>query len=242
MVFRRHAVGVVLGVLLTSFQACYGGAGGSISNKPTLKTDKPKIQWVQAFSTAYSRDPTDEDKRSEIKPAFNECEVGENDKGVCKVHPLVVTYLEQDAMSEQFDVYAAISLDEGATWKRTNLSNNANKQMSYKGPCFTTHSEDDGDVHRQLHEDEDNQVEFKFYGSNYKPQIVTKGNNVLVAWTSKNCKGGVPGNQKGDNEIDPDPTNALSTTDVTDKYLVKGRQMCTDYEGVVGLKDRKSVV
>ena len=236
---RSEMFGTVVTLLLASFQVCQGGAGGSISNKPTLKTDKPKIQMLQSFSTAYRRDPDDDEMRTEIAPLSStlQCSVGEYDGRACKVHPLVVSYLEQDPMSLHYDVHAAVSLDEGATWKRMNLSNNANHKRTYQGPCFTASSEDDGDDHRadgrMLQEDE-NQVVFDFYSDNSKPSIVVKGNYILVAWTSQNCKGGVPGNQAGDD--DTDPMNTLESTDDTDTYLVRGRQMCTDYEGLVGLK------
>ena len=50
--------------------------------------------------------------------------------------------------------------------------------------------------------------------------IVAKGNQILVAWTSKNCKGGVPGNQGdgdgpyGGDDDDHDPHNKLSKSDL----------------------------
>ena len=191
------------------------------------------------------RDPESEDLTDAIVPGAADgiCSAGELIGGQCKVHPLAVAYMqEDDESSGVFDVHAAVSLDEGSSWKRINLSNNVKRTSTYNGRrCFTKEDEDhdddgdgddcDGGEHRRL---EGEQVTFEFKGDNFKPMIVAKGDKILVAWTSKNCKGGVPENQgNGDGPYggdgdDRDPQNKLgrSDRDDTDRFLVKGRQMC----------------
>jgi len=232
-------------LLLTSHVSEAGG--GSVSKRPTHKADKAKIQMLQSYAIAQKRDPDSEDKTTVIEPVDGKCSAGEKFGDKCKVHPLAVAYMEENEPGGMaFDIYVAVSLDEGATWKRTNLSNNVKRTSTYQGrPCFKKEEEgddDDGDIpdcdggdHRLLHED-GGQVSFAFQGNNFKPMIVAKGNQILVAWTSKNCKGGVPGNQGdgdgpyGGDDDDHDPDTKLSKSDrSSDRFLVKGRQMCHDY-------------
>lgn len=66
------------------------------------------------------------------------------------------------------DVFAAVSMDEGNTWKRVNLSRSADR--------FSFEFED-GTV---------------FLGDTHKPNIKVQGNKILVAWTSKYAKSGTP--------------------------------------------------
>ncbi len=44
-----------------------------------------------------------------------------------KVQPLIATYLQENALTGGSDAYAAISLDDGATWRRYNISESADK-------------------------------------------------------------------------------------------------------------------
>ncbi len=67
-----------------------------------------------------------------------------------------------------FDAFVGVSLDDGTTWKTTNLSRSSdlssfNLQTGYAYP---------GDVHNVVH------------------QVV--GDNIFVAWVSKYCEGGSP--------------------------------------------------
>lgn len=216
--------------------------------KTSGKTDKSKIQMLQSITVAQRRNPEMEDLTKVTPDTDGTCSVGENIGGQCKVHPLVVAYMEEDStVGGAFDVNAAVSLDEGTTWKRINLSNNVKRVSTYNGrKCFKKEEEgDDGDGddpdcdggERRILQDEAS-TSFTFQGDNFKPTIVAKGSKILVAWTSKNCKGGVPGNQGdgdgpyGGDEDDNDPHNHLSISDRgenKDRHLVKGRQMCVDY-------------
>lgn len=220
---------------------------------PTLKTGKSKIQMLQAYAPAMRRNPSEEDQTETIQPdgETGTCSVGEKfvdgstSTSMCKVHPLAVAYMEEDETHRgKFDIHAAVSLDEGATWKRINLSNNVKRQSEYNGRiCFSKDDEGhdhDGDdegvdgVERRLQDDHDggSQTPFTIQGDNFKPMIVAKGDKILVAWTSKNCKGGVPGNQgEGDGPFmynfgDPENKLERSDRDASDRSLVKGAQWC----------------
>jgi hypothetical protein len=82
--------------------------------------------------------------------------------------PLIVAYTDADSVTGAHDVWGAVSRDDGATWKRMNLSRSADRTS------FTTEA---GDV---------------VYGEAKKPVFQVKGNKILVAWTSKYARGGKP--------------------------------------------------
>jgi hypothetical protein len=94
-----------------------------------------------------------------------------------KAKPLMSVYAQQvpgayvkdgsDILAS--DVYAAVSRDDGNTWKRTNLSRAADLSS------FTL---EDGVT--------------AYYGDVKKPNLVVRDNYALVAWQSKFCKGGKP--------------------------------------------------
>ena len=85
-----------------------------------------------------------------------------------KAKPLVVSYTDA-AANGAHDVWAAISRDDGHTWKKKNLSRMAERSS------FTRL---DG---------------YEYPGQCKKPVLQVKGNKILVAWTSKYARGGKPG-------------------------------------------------
>lgn len=109
------------------------------------------------------------------------------------------------------DAYAAVSFDDGTTWKTTNLSESADK-FSQVLPAYP------GDVTNMVHN--------------------VAGDHIVVAWQSRYCQTGSPGYATdGDSEytrdaealataIGVDPTIDLYTTDV---FGVAGSQGSTDY-------------
>ncbi|HEY9033774.1 MAG TPA: choice-of-anchor O protein, partial [Pseudomonadales bacterium] len=136
-----------------------------------------------------------------------------------KVHPILVGFT--DVVSGDFqmgtgsaelpdidhvsDVFVAVSLDNGSTFKTTNISNTADKssiQVDYYG---------DGQL-------------LDYYGNSYKPAVKAQGNKVLVAWNDKYCASGNPlglvntGTQGAPEYLD-------------DLYQVNGPQGLIDYEG-----------
>jgi hypothetical protein len=93
-------------------------------------------------------------------------------EGAAKVHPMISTYTDTsytDTLTGQKadDVFAAVSRDDGATWKHMNLSRSAEKSSI--------------DV-----------LGAPYYGDARKPSIKTDGNLILVSWTSKLCRSGDP--------------------------------------------------
>ena len=82
--------------------------------------------------------------------------------------PIIVTYTDADPTTGAPDVWAAISRDDGTTWKRKNLSRSGDLSS------FTL---------------ENGQP---YYGETKKPVFQVKGNKILVAWSSKFAKGGKP--------------------------------------------------
>ena len=88
--------------------------------------------------------------------------------------PLVITYTDADPFFGSSDVWAAVSRDDGATWKRKNLSRSADRYS------FVL---DEG-------------AGAPYYGDNRKPVFQVKGNKVLVVWSSKFCRGGRPAVQQ----------------------------------------------
>ena len=137
---------LLLVLLLGTLRVSEAG-GGDVSNGHDLKTDKSKIQMLQAYAPAMKRDPDVEDKVDDILPVEGSCLVGSKFGSTCKVHPLIVAYMQETVPgSGSYDIHAAVSLDEGGTWKRKNLSNIKAGTLYYNGPrCFTVHDEDDGD-------------------------------------------------------------------------------------------------
>ncbi|HEX6249580.1 MAG TPA: choice-of-anchor O protein [Nocardioidaceae bacterium] len=125
------------------------------------------------------------------------------------------------------DAYAAVSLDDGSTWKKTNLSESASETSSTvvrdDVPLFAdTDGVYPGDVTNIFH--------------------AVAGNNVLVAWPSRYCSSGQPnysldGSEEGQAQraaiaeylgIDlssPSPDDLY----LLDMYLVAGKQGSVDY-------------
>lgn len=82
--------------------------------------------------------------------------------------PVIVTYTDGVEETGYEDIFAAISRDDDNTFKRTNLSRAADRTS------FTLANGEE------------------YYGQAKKPVFQVKGNNILVAWTSKFCSGGKP--------------------------------------------------
>jgi hypothetical protein len=82
--------------------------------------------------------------------------------------PLVAVYTDADPVTGAHDIWGAVSRDDGTTWKRKNLSRAGDRSS------FTL---DNG---------------MPFYGEAKKPVMQVQGNKILVAWTSKYCRGGRP--------------------------------------------------
>lgn len=115
--------------------------------------------------------------------------------------PMVITYTDEDPVTGVPDVWAAVSRDDGNTWKRMNLSRSGDRSS------FTLANGE------------------PFYGETKKPVMQVQGNNILVAWSSKFCNGGKPryAIDPEDEYTDDDPYY------VDDIFGIAGPQRSHDY-------------
>lgn len=96
----------------------------------------------------------------------------------------------------QFDAFVGISLDDGTTWKTSNLSNSADLSSIF---LSTTGEAYPGDVHNVVHQ--------------------VAGDRIFVAWASKYCSGGTPlYSYLDDTGLLQDPLNEDYLTNLEDTY------------------------
>ena len=95
-------------------------------------------------------------------------EAGTLIRSTTQAKPIIVTYTDADPVTCEHDVWAAVSRDDGKTWKRKNISRMADRSS------FTTASGE------------------PYYGGCKKPVFQVKGNKIIVAWSSKYARGGKP--------------------------------------------------
>jgi len=125
----------------------------NISRTPEAASTKSKLEALTIYVPAMAADDT---------PIA----------GAASVHPMIATYTDTvftDPVTGQKadDVFAAVSRDDGATWKKMNLSRSAEKSSIKIG-------------------------DHDFYGDVRKPSIKTEENLILVSWSSKFCRSGDP--------------------------------------------------
>jgi hypothetical protein len=115
--------------------------------------------------------------------------------------PIVVAYTDAVPETGAEDIFAAISRDDGNTFKRMNVARAADKSS------FTLANGQD------------------YYGEAKKPVMGVQENNILIAWTSKYCNGGRPAYaiDTGDDYTYDDP---YYTEDI---WGVAGPQRSHDY-------------
>ncbi|BBO68303.1 hypothetical protein DSCA_22330 [Desulfosarcina alkanivorans] len=144
---------------------------------------------------------------------------GEWIRTATEAKPLVCVYTDEAEGYGAADVFAAVSRDDGHTWKRKNISRMADRSS------FTLANGEE------------------YYGHCKKPVFQVKGNKIFIAWTSKFAKGGKPRysiqvcpDTDGDGNPDPcetchgDGENEVCGLDYTpdDPYAVD------DFWGVAG--------
>jgi hypothetical protein len=181
----------------------------NVSKSPEYAVDKPKLDiipvWVPA-KTASGVAATVEYKDSD----------GNRLEPRDKVKPLVVTYEEEqdnsdNGMRNASDIITAVSLDDGATWKRFNVSHMAGHSS------FTL--KDTGE---------------KFPGNSRGPVQVIAEDKILVVWTSAYARGGKP-------RVAIKTTDDYKFDDayaVSDLWGVRGRQGSVDYDEVDEVADQ----
>ncbi|MCA9548528.1 MAG: hypothetical protein KC933_00745 [Myxococcales bacterium] len=157
------------------------------------------------------------DPRTESDCAVTELECRE------VIKPIVATYLQQVDLSQAttafwpgrfaYDTFTAISRDDGATWKRTNVSRMAD---------LSSFELETGEP---------------FTGFAQSPAMAVQDNKILVAWVSTYCRGGRPRYAIVDCTVDPDPEcvddylfdNTYYGEDI---WGVRGPQLSVDYDEV----------
>jgi hypothetical protein len=143
----------------------------------------------------------------------------ENNEGVVggKVHPVLISYNEQvkgtyemgDGSADIGDpshvdgVFVSISLDNGATWKKYEITNTLNRQT--------------GDIKSSIDVTWNGET-IAYPAHAQKTKMAVYGNNIAVAWHDKYCPS-------------RDPLGLNDTA--KDYFLVNGAQGIADYEGVV---------
>jgi len=121
-------------------------------------------------------------------------------------HEEVITVTSGGAGLGAHDAYAAVSLDDGATWKRTNLS------MSADLSSFTLAN---GTV---------------FPGDAHNMTFAIAGDKVLVGWISRYCDGGSPSYTFADEDVDAlQLAFGLPDLYVRDIWGVAGTQKSVDF-------------
>ncbi|MDW7771974.1 MAG: choice-of-anchor O protein [Desulfobulbaceae bacterium] len=180
----------------------------NVSKNPDYAVDKPKLDiipvWVPA-RTASGVAATVEYKDSD----GNVLDTRD------KVKPLMVTYMEEQdntnkGMRRASDIITAVSMDDGATWKRFNVSHMAGHSS------FTLGTGE------------------KFPGNSRGPVQVIAEDKILVVWTSAYARGGKPrvAIKTTDDYTDDDEYA------VRDLWGVRGRQGSVDYDEVDEVADQ----
>ncbi len=163
-----------------------------------------------------------------VPPATPTGEVPEDWTGEAEVHPFLVSYAEQvmgdyelgDGSADIGDIdnideiFVAMSLDNGKSWKKYQVSDSADK--SSINVSWDVSDPPDGVP-------ENNQP---YPGHSHKPTMDVQGNNILVAWLDKYCPSGDPLG------LDDDPENV-----VEDYFHVKGPQKTINYDLPCQLED-----
>lgn len=175
----------------------------NVSKTPDLADNKSKLNQLDAYVPVKKANDQDY-LPEELYDAENNCLIGAKLVGeeVCKVKPLVITYAGIDpryAAGSMADAMAAVSRDDGATWKRVNLSRTGEKLVSVT----------------------DGQLTVNYKGETRKPVMMTKANYIVVTWSDKYCKGGSPAYSL------KDPSSGLTIND--DIFGVAGPQGLVDY-------------
>ncbi|MCB1126900.1 MAG: hypothetical protein KDM81_10415, partial [Verrucomicrobiae bacterium] len=174
----------------------------NVSKTPEFAVDKPKLDimpvWVPA-KTANGDDATIEYRDDE----GNLLETRDRAK------PLFVTYTEEQEPNESAgilrggsDIITAVSMDDGATWKRFNVSHMANKSS------FTLENGE------------------RYPGHSRGPQQKISEDKILISWTSAYARGGKPSFAiKTGDDYPYDDAYA-----VDDVWGVRGRQGSVNYD------------
>lgn len=199
----------------------------NISKTPDNETEKAAIYMMDFYVPAQSSSGV-------VGPVENYC-ISRNDDGTCNesaydprdyAKPLVTVWIDDLHPVEEtkggitfghFDAFVGISVDDGTTWKTTNLSNSSDLSSF----ILKTGYEYPGDVHNVVHQ--------------------VAGDRIFVAWASKYCDGGTPlytldatigteGTYDNTYLDDLSATYGLDDVYLVDYFGVSGTQRSVNYE------------
>ena len=144
-----------------------------------------------------------------------------------EVHPLIVSFGEQvigdyeggDGSADIGDpdniddIFTSLSLDNGKTWKKANVSGTAKNSDTgqIRSSTIVTWSGE----------------RIPYPGHSHKPTMAVWGNNILVAWNDKYCPSGDPF------DLVDNTTGEIVDPDQPDTYKVNGSQGSIDYGAIV---------
>lgn len=184
----------------------------NISKTPLLASNKAKLNIMSVYVPATKADGTPLQERA----TDNSCLVGTEIDGICQSKPIVATYVDEIEGTGAQDVFVAISRDDGASWKRKNVSKTAERSS------FTLA---DGTA---------------YPGDSRKPVFQIKGNRILVTWSDKYCKAGRPAyaeiltDEEGNPILDE---NGDEIRVYEDLYGVAGNQGSVNYDEIKDSED-----
>ncbi|MCA9925015.1 MAG: hypothetical protein KC421_21720, partial [Anaerolineales bacterium] len=144
----------------------------NISRTPDLSSSKSKLNimgmWFPALKANDDPAVFTDESGGEIPGVPYYDDEGNLIRVADEAKPVVVVYTDGVPETGYEDIFAAISRDDGNTFKHANLSRAADRSS------FTLADGTD------------------YYGQAKKPVFGINGNNILVAWSSKFCNGGKP--------------------------------------------------
>jgi hypothetical protein len=167
------AIGIAVGAFLMAQQHNPGMFRKNVSKTETLVNAKAKLD----MAVVYPWFPAMKADGTPLELEYLD-EDGVLMRTETKAKPVVMTYTEEVYLEDgvtpsgAHDVYAAVSMDDGQSWKRKNISRMADLSS-------ITVIRADG-------------TEFEYPGHCTKPVMTVRGNRIFVAWSSKYAKSGRP--------------------------------------------------
>ncbi len=229
----RRTILTILSVLIV-FSMIFGSAAAedgqlfrrNVSKTPEFQTDQAAIYMMDFYVPAQKS--TGEVYTEALEYTLADTTVAADYEGRLFAKPLVTTYddgiSEHQFISEEaspiaidggvifgsFDGYIGVSLDDGTSWKTTNVSRSADLSS------FTLQdgTEYPGHVHKIVHQ--------------------VAGDQIFVAWISKYCEGGTPlytldAVENADYFADLEETYSKDAVYLFDLFGVGGTQGSVDY-------------
>ncbi len=171
----------------------------NVSKTQELFTTKSRVEIAPFYVPALSSD-------GDVAEIEYHDEYGDLIGTRTEAQPIVMAYLDAHPDTGELDVWSAVSLDDGNTWKRRNLSRSADRSS------FTLANGEE------------------YYGACEKPSLHVKDNMVLIVWTGKYARGGKPRYSIDTSATDPgDDYPYDDAYQVDDIWGVGGPQRSTDY-------------